>query len=244
MRRPPLTIAALLVASAAGCSIPEKQLAATGPPYACLGQPLPTTADPKVTIGALIHNPFTGDMVAGAAVEGFLVGTTASIFSTQTNGDGQFAQDQGTAGVPRDAYLKISSNGYLTTYYYPPVPIAQDLQTQIALLKPADVMTIGNVAGVTVDPTKASFLISVIDCNGKPVAGATVSTVPAGTVRYFINFTPSATAVATDESTGAALVANVPVSNTTVSATVGGMTLRSHNFDSVAGAIMETDIQP
>jgi hypothetical protein len=44
--------------------------------------------------------------------------------------------------------------------------------------------------------------------------------------------------------TGSALVANVAPSNTTIQATVGGMTLRSHNLDGVAGAIMQTEIQP
>jgi hypothetical protein len=244
MRPGPLITVAVLLASLAACSIPEKQLAATGPPYACLGQPLPTTASAKLTIGGLVLDPFTGDMIPNAAVEGFLVGTTAPIFTTQSDGNGAFSQDQGTGGVPRNAYLKVSPNGYLPTYYYPAVPIAQDLQIDIQMLTSTDVMTIGSVGGVAIDPTKGNFLVVVVDCNGMPISGATVTTVPAGTVRYFVNFTPSATAVATDEKTGAALVANVPLSNTTINATVGGMTLRSHNFDAVAGAIMLTEIQP
>jgi hypothetical protein len=107
-----------------------------------------------------------------------------------------------------------------------------------------DVQTIGNVGQVTIDTQQANFLVTVTDCNGMPLAGATISTVPAGTVRYFAAASPSPTAVATDAMTGSALVANVAPSNTTIQATVGGMTLRSHNLDGVAGAIMQTEIQP
>lgn len=239
---------AAMLASTGACSIPEKQLvtgdAPQGLPYACFGQPLPTTANAKVTISGTVADPFSGNPLANASVEAFLVGSTAPIFMTNTDASGAFTHDQGTGGVPRDTYLRVSLNGYLDTYYYPAVPVAADLRLNIEALTSMDLATIGNVVGITIDPTKANFVVSVVDCNDNPISGATVSTVPAGTVRYFVNFTPSPTAVATDASTGAAIVANVPVSNTTINATVDGKTLRSHNLDSVAGALMLTEIQP
>jgi len=63
-------------------------------------------------------------------------------------------------------------------------------------------------------------------------------------VRYFVNSAPSPTSIATDSMTGAALVANVPVSNTTITATVNGMTLRNQVLDGVAGVLMQTEVRP
>jgi hypothetical protein len=71
-----------------------------------------------------------------------------------------------------------------------------------------------------------------------------VSSNPPGDVRYIANSVPSKAAVATDSTTGSALILNVPPGNTTISAFVGGMALRSHSLDGVAGAVMQTDVQP
>jgi hypothetical protein len=236
-----------LVGIVAACSIPEKRLVladAPGEPFACLNQPLPTTANVQVTLSGTVAAPVSGSVLANVSVEGFLAGTPTPIFTATTDATGAFSHDQGTGGVPRDAHLRATLNGYLDTYFYPAVPITRDFAAQIQQLTTADVATIGNVGQVAIDTAKVNLIISVIDCNGVPVSGAVVTTVPAGTVRYFAGGSPSPTAVATDSMTGAALVANVPLSNTTISATVDGMTLRSHNFDTVAGAIMQTEIQP
>jgi hypothetical protein len=104
--------------------------------------------------------------------------------------------------------------------------------------------TIAGIAGVAVDPTKATFLIGVVDCNGDPVSGAVITTNPKGTTLYIANGMPSTSAVATDAVTGSAIVANVDVSNTLFGATVGDKTLRSHSFDSVPGVMSQTEIRP
>jgi hypothetical protein len=236
---------AILVAATA-CSIEEKHLiAASTEPLGCLGNALPTTASDPVAITGTLTDPFNGHAVAGATIEGFLVGTTSSIFTTTSDARGAFSREQGFGGVPRSAYLRASPNGYLPSYFYPAVPIASDITLAIQMLTATDLATIAMVAGIgQLDSGKAHLFVSVIDCNGMPVAGATVTTTPPGTVRYFANATPSPTSIATDAITGSAMVANIPISNTIISATVNGMTLRSHPFDGVAGALMQTEIQP
>jgi hypothetical protein len=241
--------AAAIATAAAGalvgaCSIPEKQLA-NATPYGCLGQPLPDVAADPVRIFGALRDPYSSDMIGGAAVEGFQVGLGARVFSTTSAADGSFSQSQGTGGAPRNAYLRVAPNGYVPTYYFPAVPIVGDLQVEIQLFMASELMTLASAAGVTVDPTKAAFAVTVNNCRGEPVGGATVSTVPAGDVRYIdATLTPSSTATATDSVTGTALIANVPVSNTTINATVGGMALRSHSIDAMAGALYQTEIQP
>jgi hypothetical protein len=246
MQRTTVAITLAVTASAAACSIPEKTLvAASADRFACLGQALPSTAIDPVTIRGTLTDPFHGHPVAGAAVEGFIVGTPSAIFTTTSDASGGFSREQGFGGMPRSAYLRASSNGYAPSYYYPAVPITGDIDLPIQMLMPADIATIAMIAGIdALDPTKVDLLVSVIDCNGNAVEGATVSTNPPGTVRYFAAATPSPTAIATDALTGSAMIANIPVSNTTINATVNGKTLRSHTFDGVAGALMQIDIQP
>ncbi|MEO7736161.1 MAG: hypothetical protein ABIY55_34705 [Kofleriaceae bacterium] len=233
-----------IVVLAAGCSFPEKTLTAKQGPLACLGQPLPSTAPSQVTITGVMADPYTGMPIAGAAVEGFLVGATAPIFTVTSSATGEFTRDQGTGGTPRETYLRVAPNGYLPTYYYPATPIAGDVEARMSLFTSTELGVIGQVAQVTLDPGKVTFLIGVVDCNGDPVAGATVSSDPPGQVRYFANDTPSPSAISTDAKTGSAMIANVPASNTTISATLGGMALRSYDLEGVAGAIMEPLIQP
>lgn len=230
----------------AGCSFPEKELVAAdapGAPFACLGMPLPSTADMQVTISGTVADPFTGSILPGAAIEGFIVGVPTPIFTSTSDATGAFTHDQGTGNVPRNAYLKATLNGYIDTYLYPGVPIVHDYSASVQLLTQSDVMTLAQVSMVTIDPMKGNLLVAVVDCNGMPLSGATITTTPAGTVRYFVDGTPNTMAVATDMS-GIAFVANVTAGNTTLAATVSGMTLRSHNFDVVAGAFLQTDIQP
>lgn len=230
----------------AACSIPEKHLVeadAPGAPFACIGMPLPSTADTQVTIAGTVSDPFTGNSVPGAAIVGYLIGVPAPIFTVNADNDGAFSHQQGTGGVPRNAYLRATLNGFINTDFYPAAPIVHDYSTNVQLLTQQDVATLAQVAQVTVDNTKGQILVAVVDCNGTPLSGATITTTPAGTIRYFVDGTPSPTAVATDM-TGVAFVANVPAGNTTISANASSMALRSHNFDVVAGAFVQTDIQP
>jgi hypothetical protein len=239
-------LAATSATSAApGCMIPEKQLTPEGDPFGCLNQPLPATAKDPVMIAGTLHDPFSGTKISGAVVEGYQVGLSTRIFMTTSDAGGNFSQTQGTGTVPRNAYLRVAPNGYVPSYYYPAVPIANDIATQIQLFTMNDLGTLASAAQVTIDPTKAILAVTVTDCNGMPLGGAAVTTQPAGTVRYFdASATPSPTAVATDSHTGTALVVNVPPSNTTINAMVQGKTLRTHAIDAAAGALTQTEIQP
>lgn len=237
---------AIAAAALPACSIPEKHLASDGPPFECIGEPLPTTGKSPVVITGTIDDPTAGTPVAGAVVQGFQVGTPTALFMTTTDSAGTFSASQGTGNVPRSLYLQVAPNGYRPTQFYPAVPVAEDIAVAIQLFSPEEIAQIARVASFTVMPGTALFVVSVIDCNGAPVGGAKVSTVPAmGEVRYFdAMLTPSPTATATDARSGSAFIANVPPGNVTVSATVSDMTLRSHSVDAVADTVIETEIQP
>src|SRR6266550_4136474 len=78
---------------------------------------------------------------------------------------------------------------------------------------------------------------------GTPVAGATVSSTPAGTVRYNAGGVPSSTATSTADD-GVAYIANVAAGDVTVKASASGHTLRQHVVNAHADAITLTQIQP
>ena len=83
----------------------------------------------------------------------------------------------------------------------------------------------------------------MFDCQGSAISGAKVD-IPGGQVIYVgSNNQPDGAAVMTSTS-GIALVFNVPAGSATVSATVGGMSLRSHTINAEAGVTTTAAIQP
>src|SRR5437762_8460175 len=97
--------------------------------------------------------------------------------------------------------------------------------------------------GIT--PVAGDRYIGVVvrSCQGAPVAGATVTSMPAGAVRYNAGGGPSSTATAT-AADGVAYIANVAPGNVTVQATASGHALRQHTVNARANAITLTEIQP
>jgi hypothetical protein len=71
-----------------------------------------------------------------------------------------------------------------------------------------------------------------------------VSSDPPGTVVYIDASVPSRSAVATDSITGSAMIANIPVSHTTIHAMFNGKAFLDNTFDGVKGALMQAEIQP
>lgn len=235
---------ALVLCALAACSYPEKVLIdAPGAPFGCINTPLPATADNPVTIGGTTTEPFTLTPIANTAVSAQLPGIQTPIFVAHSDATGAFHQRQATGGQPLDAYFVATSNGYATTYYYPSRPITHDIDYPIVLLTSSDAATLSGAFQITFDPGKAQALMTINDCNGTPVAGAVVTTTPAGTVRYFNGVQPSATATSTDNQ-GVVMVANLPPGNVIINATVGGMSFKALNVQSVAGTFIQTKIQP
>jgi hypothetical protein len=85
--------------------------------------------------------------------------------------------------------------------------------------------------------------VVVSDCSGMPVAGATVTTTPSGTVRYNQAGIPSNTAMVTDAD-GVAYVFNVPAGTVTVGASAQGTTFRAHDVLVRADVLTTTVVAP
>ena len=92
----------------------------------------------------------------------------------------------------------------------------------------------------------ATAFIAVVDCAGDPVKGAVVTlNPPAGKLEYLKEGTtaPDSSATATS-SDGIAVAYNVPAGNVTVSATLDGKSLRSHDMNSITNAVLLTQVRP
>ena len=233
---------ALIGAVLAACGSDSNGLA---PGFECLGQALPTTAPPRVNVSGMVTaNVLSPSPVPHAFVYGFRTGDTTHLAGDTTNTPGQYSLAIPTGGTPVNGYLAISDSGHhIDTYAYPAVPLAADVTENVLMVSRSEFSFLAAAAGIT--PVAGDGFIGVVvrNCQGAPVAGATVTSMPAGAVRYNAGGGPSSTATAT-AADGVAYIANVAPGNVTVQATASGHALRQHTVNARANAITLTEIQP
>jgi hypothetical protein len=210
--------------------------------FECLGQPLPTTAPALVNLTGQVRT-YTNSAISGAGVVAFRVGNATPLDSTTSNTPGQYSIGITTGGTPVDGYLRVTDGTHLPTYAYPAVPLATDITENVLMVSSTEFGVLAAAAGITPVAGKGFIGIVVKNCQGVAIAGAKVSTNPAGEIRYSAAGIPSSTATSTD-STGVAFVANVTAGNVTIMATASGHTLRQHVVNATADAITLTEIQP
>lgn len=219
--------------------------------FACAGQPLPTTAPATVAIAGTAQSASAGGLspAAGVTVKAFAVGTQAPLATTSTSGTGAYSLSVPTGGAALDGYLLGTKQGFRDSYVYPPAKIFQDLpDATVLMLMPSTFDLLLTIAGATQTAGHGAIGIAVVDCNGDPVPGATVTAQavgggPVGTIRYTSGQLPTPSATSTDAS-GLAFVFDVPVGEVTVNAVVAGTPLRGHVVRSYADANTTTVVRP
>ena len=230
---------AWLALAASACSIPAK---VAEPDLACRDQILPTEAASKVTVRGTVMTlvddmPIVGAMIRGRA-------GSQNLMPVMSYDGGEFYYTYDTNKVPRVGYMDTTFAGYLDTRLYPPVPVATDIDVAVKMLTAADAAALATAGGLTFDATKGTALVEVVDCNGSPLVGGTVSTSPRGPeVRYFADGEPSTTATTTDAS-GRAMIANINAGATTITGSWQGTSVRGHDVVVVANTIVVTSLQP
>jgi hypothetical protein len=215
-----------------------------GPGYGCIGLPLPTTAPALVNVSGQVRaNALNPNVLAGAEVFAFRTGDTTTLAADTSNTPGNYSLGITTGGTPVDGYLRLTHSGQITTYAYPSRPLAADLVTNVLMITSSEFGFLGSAVAVTPEAGKGFIGVIVKDCDGTPIASATVTTTPAGTVRYNAGSGPSASATSTS-SDGVAYVFNVTAGDVTVRANGGGHTLLQHIVNARADAVTLTEIQP
>jgi hypothetical protein len=144
-----------------------------------------------------------------------------------------------TGGVPQDDYLVVEAmppQYQIYTFLYPSRPFDQgNLMFPLPVMVGNELTMAGASGGVGVDLNLAQLLIDVVDCNGSPVQGATVS-LPVGvmgTVRYTMMGTPITNGTSTDAS-GTAWIFNATPGNLDIYAQTSVGNLRTQHINAPA----------
>lgn len=215
--------------------------------FSCAGATLPTTAPTSITIAGRAFDQSLGGQTPldGASLSAFPTqASTTATANAFTDSSGAFSLVVGTGESPLDGYVKATMTGEMDSYLYPNAPLATSQAGLNVIMVTADTFgLLVSGSGVTQDAANGVVAVLVLDCESQPVAGATVSTSPAGTVRYNEGSLPSAKATAT-AADGIAYVLNVPTGDVTVSAAAGTYVLRSHHIVSRTNVFTTTVVTP
>jgi hypothetical protein len=211
--------------------------------FECLGAPIPTTAPAIVTVNGQILSALSRNPIGSAIITAFRTGAADPLAVDTSNTPGFYSLSISTGGTPVNGYLRVTHSGHVDTYAYPSRPLFADLATNVLMPTSDELALLGTAVGVTQAAGNGFIGVVVKDCDGTELAGATVTTSPAGTVRYNSGSTPSSTATSTS-SDGVAYVFNLPAGNVTVMANVSGHTLRQHIVNARADVVTLTEIQP
>ena len=245
----------------AGCSFPTRP----GPPFACVGDPLPTTAPDSIQVHGTVEDAPQPEGISGAMEIGFVFNkpltdptTIASeTFRKMTDSHGEFAATLTTLRSPHTAYILSQHPDYLDLYGYPALPVASDLGIEMFQFRPALFAgllctgcprigaSICQGGCASLDPTTAHLIVSVVDCNDNSVAGATVTVSGSHSpVFYFSGEGLDSSATGTDEQTGAALVTGLTSGLVTIQASLGTVRFHDNTVRVTAGAVTEAKVSP
>jgi hypothetical protein len=145
-----------------------------------------------------------------------------------------------------DGYLVATKQGYVDLYFYPLAPFSGNYTDgDINMITPNNKNLLSQFSGGNQQAGKGLIALAVIDANGMPVAGATVSSTPAASAYRYNGNTgiPSSSAAATS-SDGIAFLFNLPSGPITVTASKSGMTFKPHVIEARADMFTNTAVSP
>jgi hypothetical protein len=197
------------------------------PNWACIDDVAPTPAAGPVKLKLFVNdvstaassNNFSGTPIVAASIRacGTLDLVCASPLAIASSDDAGIA----VLTVPPQfrGYYELTANGYTPSVISRP-PQNLDEYSQQGVANITLLALGGQLAGVTPDPDLGIAIVSVIDCNNLPAANMVIDVGeqgPGEKLVYLDKTLPSSSAKATD-STGSAIIYNVPIRTITVSA--------------------------
>jgi hypothetical protein len=235
---------------------------ATGP-FACLGQPFSAqTNQPSLTFTGTfqVADITTGTQtpIGGAPTHAFFNGAGHPMaWGTQTDANGHFdVSYTPVAGQGIDGWIEADPPaGYAPAQAFPSKPFVVDaLDLPLTTFDHTTMMTLYSSLGVPYDGTSAVLIVSVVDCNGHPVAGAQLVAIPhagiqpPGAIKYFVQSHIDPNATSTDQS-GQAIAVGQPTGSDFPDAQYTAMVpnvgrLHTYTYHLVPGALVFAAIQP
>ena len=237
-RSPALLFLFLFLAACNSTSDPvtgvdAKPLADSGPvATTTCANPVPTTATDTVVIsGVVTDGSFTGtgNALVGATLAAFRIGGATLGTDTTQNG-GIYQVTATTGGLPIE-YLAASNAGYTDSRFFPRAALGKATSMpKFPLFATADAAAFPTTFGVTQDPAKGVAVIFVFDCQGSPIANATVTVSPPGSaIVKYMHADNSTTGTATD-SLGVAFVFDVGAGTSTIDASSSTHMMHAHTI--------------
>jgi hypothetical protein len=213
--------------------------------FACSGRPLPTAAPATITLtgrAMAAGNPSTP--LSGASVN--VVGPAGATLGSATSGaDGTFSINLTTGGVPLDAHVRVTATGRTESNWFPAAALSADARAgDINLFDSTTITLLAGVAGITPNAMRSQVFVTLGDCDGAPLPGATVSVNPAPAVtRYISGGVPNAQAMSTTQS-GTVFLGNLPSGNVTIDGQRMGVMLRSRVVASRGAIVLQVALRP
>ncbi|HEY4242136.1 MAG TPA: hypothetical protein VGM88_20095 [Kofleriaceae bacterium] len=224
MRTLPLLASALALSAFAACG--DDSGSGTDASHADSPNGSDGSGGQHITVSGATADAF-GNPVVSATVAAYLQSDDSQISTTTSDGTtGAFSVAVPYSGTAVAIYLKGTKTGQIDTYLYPPASLSADLGNVPLLIIDMNTETLLlNAAGATQTPGDGLIGLEVEDPTTAPIAGAMISSTPAGTYRYDAasSSTPSPDATVTGQD-GRAYVISVAPGAVTVNATMTGKT--------------------
>jgi hypothetical protein len=226
------------------------------PDFSCIGAPPATSAPNPVHIQGVVTDGANSSPIVGANLDFLMTDESTIIASTQTKALGVFSLSLPTGGNPLPGVGKLTdtANSYVDFWLYPAEPLFQDLPRVPAVMLTPTELTLAAIiyfSPASYDDTKGLFVVQVVDCSNRPLAGATVTLTPSSGVGAYAatDGTPD-TSLSATTAEGLYEVMNAdPATPITVTGSIdpGTGPIALHGAASVpvhAGAITATIIHP
>ncbi len=214
-------------------------------PFACFGQPLPTTAPPTITVSGTVTEitAVASEPLSGAMLEVHPVPSGNAVANGFSDASGSYSMSVQTGGKPFNGFVVANGSGDLPVSVFPSRPFDSNTELAVTMITQQTLMLAGETVGISIVSTDTQFAIVIVDCDGTPLAGATLTSA-SGTVRYGSGGLPSQSALSTD-TTGEVFVFNVVPGDFTVSGlAANGDPLRSHTVVGDGGGFTIALLQP
>lgn len=183
--------------------------------------------------------------LAGVTIGAYEEAGATAVATTTTGADGTYVLTITTDGSALDGYVKGSQAGKKDNYLYPAGPLVADISGATILMLTQSTFDLAATLAQTNQVDGMGWIgVQVYTTNNLPVPGVTVTSSPAGVVRYnSANGLPSPDPIVTGTD-GIAYIFNVAPGQVTVSASGGGLTFASHAVNARADQVTTTLIQP
>jgi len=225
-----------VIASAGQSSVLDHVQVIVGPNLTCIGNQPTTATDPVVISGAV--SVFVGSLnrLPNVEVKFRQLSDDTILATTTTDNNGNFSVSVTSEGLPVSGYLELTASGYTHARQYWSKPLTGPTSISPILYTPQSLASIYfDTVELTPQPNMATIVLSIADCSGSPVTGASAIVDP--NTEFVID-------AAAYGIPGSKWVLNQPAGMTAVSVNSGSTTFGTTQVTAASGDLILVSITP